>query len=163
MKKFGLFLLLLFLAIALPRVVLATVAITPGAQSVPYQPGASIEVVFLIQGSPGQEFILSTSGELGAFLELSSNSVTMNPNGAATLRAIFTVPEIDEPGRHSATVVVSEKPGERLFGMPSGNVQAYAAVAAPIYVSVPCPDKCADISFSASDADLGSQHFLLST
>jgi len=159
MKKFGLFLLLLFLAIALPRVVLATVAITPGAQSVPYQPGASIEVVFLIQGSPGQEFILSTSGELGAFLELSSNSVTMNPNGAATLRAIFTVPEIDEPGRHSATVVVSEKPGERLFGMPSGNVQAYAAVAAPIYVSVPCPDKCADISFSASDADLGQPAF----
>jgi len=159
MKKFGLFLLLLFLAIALPRVVLATVAITPGAQSVPYQPGTSYELSFLVQGAPGQEFVLSASGELGAFLELPSNSVTMNANGAATLHVVFTVPEIDAPGTHSANLLVSEKPGERLFGRPSGNVQAYAAVSSPINVFVPCPDKCADMSFSASDADLGKPAF----
>lgn len=146
------------MAIALPRVVAATVAITPGAQSVAYEPGAISEVTFLIQGAPGQEFTLSAGGELAAFLELPSDSVTMNPNGAAVIKVKFTVPEIAAPGKHSAEVVISEKPEERLFGVP-GNVRAYAAVRAPIEVFVPCPDKCADLSFGASDADLGQPAF----
>ncbi len=159
MKKVGLSLLLLFMAVVLSQTVAATVAITPGAQYVNYEPGASHELSFLIQGDPGQEFILSTEGELAAFLELSSDSITMNADGAATVKVIFTVPEIDSPGTHSANIMVSEKPQPRPFGMPGGNVQAYAAVMAPIGVFVPCPDKCADLRFSASDADLGKQAF----
>jgi len=158
MKKVCLLLLLLFVAVALPQLVMATVAITPGAQSVAYEPGTSFEVTFLIQGDPGQEFTLSAGGELAAFLELPSDSVTMNPNGAAVIKVKFTVPDIAAPGKHSVDVVISEKPAERLFGVP-GNVRAYAAVRAPIEVFVPCPDKCADLSFGASDADLGQTAF----
>jgi hypothetical protein len=158
MKKICLLLLLLCIAIALPKAVTALVAITPGAQSVTYEPGTSYELSFLIQGSPEQEFTLSAGGELAAFLELPSDSVTMNLNGVATIKVKFTVPEIAAPGKHTAEVVISEKPGERLFGTP-GNVHAYASVRAPIEVFVPCPDKCTDISFGASDVDLGQIAF----
>lgn len=160
MKKVGLFVFLLFIMVVLQQAVVgSSIAVTPGTQNVAYVPGASYELVFLIQGAPGQEFDIRVGGELADYLELPSDLIAMDAMGIANIKVRFTVPEISNPGEHSAELVVAEKPEERIFGTPA-NVRAYAAVHAPIKVYVPCPDKCADITFDASDASLGELTFL---
>ena len=152
-KKLCLLAILLGVLIYFPQTVAGVeIAITPGVQSAPYVPGTSYEFIFLIQSDPGRELNVQASGELAAYLELPMNSITLGPDGVMSIKVKLTVPQIDTPGKHSAELTISEKPVERLFGRPSGDVYAYAAVRAPIEVYVPCPDKCADVSFEIGRA-----------
>jgi hypothetical protein len=130
--------------------------VTPGRTTVNFEPDLRRDVEFEIVNSEGRDIdlALSTEGELGKYITISSEYVSVSSLDASKkVGYSVSLPHSLEPGLHKGEIVIAEVPGESPTA--ESYVQATLAVAVQFYVNVPYPGKHAVANLVVFNANQG--------
>lgn len=157
MKRFYLFLFVLFVAISLLSPVIA-LGISPGRTTINYEPGLEKEIEITIINNEHKHMnvsIYSTMQDnLSGTIALFSDSVSFQPSEEKkTVKYSIRLPDGGvhlEPGLHTGEIVALEVPA---FAEGNTFVGATLAVVSQLQIYVPCPGKCIDVDMEVLDAE----------
>ena len=140
----GVFVLLLFVLSF--SGVYAMAGVSPPRYDVDFKPGLKQDFDFNFIFNKDSNAEVYVSGEFAEYVKLDKKKIV----GSEIVRASLELPEnIDIPGRHSIIVGARQVPSE------GGGMMLAADIRAMIRVMVPYPGKYADLSFSATNANVG--------
>ncbi len=142
-----LFFLVFFFFFVLPFA--NSLGITPALKTIDFFPNTNVNLTFTaISEDPNGILDISIGGDLAPYAVSSAKTVT----GSSSFIISLQFPEImPEPGRHTITVSLKERPSESAF------IGTSVEIGAVINVFIPYPGLYGELSLSIPDSNLGDK------
>lgn len=154
MKKLAQILLIMICSLAIVQSSSA-ISISPGRYEVAYEPGTQHEFTFQV-GNAGYVSI-SKRGEMIDYLELEEGVYDLSAGATREITVKFTVPPNLTSGIHNAEILAAELPSQS-----TGTMNAVAAVVGQIRITIPYPEKYAELfSVDAEDVAVGQKVYFV--
>jgi len=126
------------------------IGITPALKDISFLPGQEVNISFLVTDASDDSFydVSFRGGDLVQYSTLSTNSVKGNSGFVLTIRFPNS---IEEPGQHTVSVSIKERPSESSF------INTVIEVGSTIKVFVPYPGLYGELYLSVPDGNIDSQ------
>ncbi len=145
MMKFRNILILVILINAIALV--SSLGISPALKDVSFEPGKEVNVTFFVLDASEDSFydISIRGGDLEPYSTLSTTSVK---GGSNFILTIHFPQSINEPGQHTVSVSIKERPSESSF------INTIVEVGSVVTVFVPYPGIYGDLSLNVPDGNV---------